>query len=163
MGKIYTSYFAKANQFDDSKFIKIAISNSNPLNLFKAKIFIPDWKTIVSPHKLGLISDEVYELRYVSQLDEKLEFIKDVLDKLVNLDKDIILMCYESPEKFCHRRVLSEWIFDNFGYSIEEYKFCKENGIDLEKKYSVRYFLQITANEYGGDVIKQISKELTNE
>lgn len=40
-------------------------------------------------------------------------------------------------------------------------KFCKENGIDLEKKYSVRYFLNITKNSYGGDVIKQIIKELT--
>ena len=35
-------------------------------------------------------------------------------------------------------------------------KFCKENGIDLTKKYSVRYFLNITKNSYGGDIIKQI-------
>ena len=39
-------------------------------------------------------------------------------------------------------------------------KFCKENGIDLTKKYSVRYFLNITKNSYGGDIIKQIIKEL---
>ena len=42
-------------------------------------------------------------------------------------------------------------------------KFCKENGIDLTKKYSVRYFLQITKNSYGGDIIKQIINELTKE
>ena len=42
-------------------------------------------------------------------------------------------------------------------------KFCKENGIDLEKKYSVRYFLNITKNSYGGDIIKQVIKELTKE
>lgn len=42
-------------------------------------------------------------------------------------------------------------------------KFCKENNIDLEKKYSVRYFLNITKNSYGGDIIKQIIKELTKE
>ena len=41
--------------------------------------------------------------------------------------------------------------------------FCKENGIDLTKKYSVRYFLNITKNSYGGDIIKQIIKELTKE
>ena len=39
-------------------------------------------------------------------------------------------------------------------------KFCKENGIDLEKKYSVKYFLNITKNSYGGEVIKEIIKEL---
>ena len=37
-------------------------------------------------------------------------------------------------------------------------KFCKENGIDLTKKYSVRYFLNITKNSYGGETIKQISE-----
>ena len=42
-------------------------------------------------------------------------------------------------------------------------KFCKENGIDLTKKYSVRYFLNITKNSYGGDVIKEIIKELIEE
>lgn len=39
-------------------------------------------------------------------------------------------------------------------------KFCKENGIDLTKKYSVRYFLNITKNSYGGDIIKRIIEEL---
>ena len=39
-------------------------------------------------------------------------------------------------------------------------KFCNENGIDLTKKYSVRYFLNITKNSYGGDIIKEIIKEL---
>lgn len=42
-------------------------------------------------------------------------------------------------------------------------KFCNENGIDLTKKYSVRYFLNITKNSYGGDIIKQIINELTKE
>ena len=42
-------------------------------------------------------------------------------------------------------------------------KFCEENGIDLTKRYSVRYFLNITKNSYGGDIIKQIIKELTKE
>lgn len=42
-------------------------------------------------------------------------------------------------------------------------KFCKENGIDLTKKYSVRYFLNITKNSYGGDIIKQIINELTKD
>ena len=42
-------------------------------------------------------------------------------------------------------------------------KFCKENGIDLTKKYSVRYFLNITKNSYGGDIIKKIINELTKE
>ena len=42
-------------------------------------------------------------------------------------------------------------------------KFCEENGIDLTKKYSVKYFLNITKNSYGGDIIKRIINELTKE
>ena len=40
-------------------------------------------------------------------------------------------------------------------------EFCEENGINLTKKYSVRCFLNITKNSYGGDIIKQIINELT--
>ena len=35
-------------------------------------------------------------------------------------------------------------------------EFCKSHNIDLEKKYTVRHFLDITENAYGGDVIKQV-------
>ena len=35
-------------------------------------------------------------------------------------------------------------------------EFCKAHGIDLEKKYTVRYFLDITKDSYGGDVIWQV-------
>ena len=35
-------------------------------------------------------------------------------------------------------------------------EFCKAHGIDLEKKYTVRYFLDITQDSYGSDVIQQI-------
>ena len=40
--------------------------------------------------------------------------------------------------------------------------FCKSYDIDLEKKYTVRYFLDITDESYGGDVIKLIKKEYKN-
>ena len=35
-------------------------------------------------------------------------------------------------------------------------EFCKDNDIDLDKKYTVRYFLSITKNAYGGSVINKI-------
>ena len=39
-------------------------------------------------------------------------------------------------------------------------KVCDENGIGLEKEYSVGYFLNSTKSSCGGDIIKQIIKEL---
>ena len=36
--------------------------------------------------------------------------------------------------------------------------FCKAHGIDLSKKYTVKYFLDITKDSYGGDVIRLIKE-----
>ena len=38
-------------------------------------------------------------------------------------------------------------------------EFCKSHNIDLTKMYSVRYFLDITEETYGGNVIKSIKEE----
>lgn len=35
-------------------------------------------------------------------------------------------------------------------------EFCKSHNIDLTHKYSVDYFLDITKNAYGSDVIQQV-------
>ena len=35
-------------------------------------------------------------------------------------------------------------------------EFCKAHGIDLSKKYTVKYFLDITKDSYGSDVIKLV-------
>lgn len=36
--------------------------------------------------------------------------------------------------------------------------FCKAHNIDLDKMYSVKYFIDITKESYGGDIIKLIRK-----
>ena len=38
-------------------------------------------------------------------------------------------------------------------------EFCRSHSIDLTQKYSVRYFLNITKDSYGGDVIKSIKEK----
>lgn len=41
-------------------------------------------------------------------------------------------------------------------------EFCRSHSIDLTQKYSVRYFLNITKNSYGSDVIQLIIKAYEN-
>ena len=41
-------------------------------------------------------------------------------------------------------------------------EFCEAHDIDLTKKYTVRYFLDLTKNSFGGDVIKQIGEAYEN-
>ena len=38
-------------------------------------------------------------------------------------------------------------------------QFCKDNGIDLNGSYTVLFFLNITKNAYGGEVIKNLIRE----
>ena len=35
-------------------------------------------------------------------------------------------------------------------------QFCMDNGISLSESYTVRYFLDITKNAYGGDIIQKV-------
>ena len=41
-------------------------------------------------------------------------------------------------------------------------KFCKAHDIDLSKKYTVKYFLDITKNSYGSNVIKLVREAYKN-
>ena len=41
-------------------------------------------------------------------------------------------------------------------------EFCKTHNVDLTKKYTVRYFLNLTKKSYGGNVIKQICEYYAN-
>ena len=37
---------------------------------------------------------------------------------------DIALVCYEAPDKFCHRHLVADW-FNKAGYRCEEYGYEK--------------------------------------
>ena len=38
-------------------------------------------------------------------------------------------------------------------------QFCSDHGIDLKSDYTVRYFLEITKDAYGGSIIKKVIEE----
>jgi len=42
-------------------------------------------------------------------------------------------------------------------------EFIRAHNLDMNKKYTVKYFLDITSNSYGGEVIRQIRKKLTQK
>jgi len=55
------------------------------------------------------------------------QFFKQVLDKLNpqevfdELGPDAILICYETRNKFCHRRLVAKWLSNSLGIDIPEY------------------------------------------
>lgn len=71
-------------------------------------------KKLVYDYKEGRITEEQYTEKYnyqLSLLDPK--HVYEVL-------KDSILLCWEVPGDFCHRRLVAEWIEKNLGIEVEE-------------------------------------------
>lgn len=119
---ILTSYYSKLRSIP-IKYTPIQISNSAPFHIdYKWNEVVPPWK-IVQDHKSGIISNEEYCIRYVNHLDSiGIDRYKDWLDSLVGSSDMILLLCYESPNKFCHRHILSNYLNNKFNYNIREYQ-----------------------------------------
>jgi hypothetical protein len=53
-------------------------------------------------------------------------YYKEVLNKLDpqkifnELGPHAVLLCYETPEKFCHRKLVAQWFMDKLGIIINE-------------------------------------------
>ena len=107
---IYTSYFAQLKNIPDNI---VPITNCG-----KA----PDWYTGIQYKKLApkydffvkwkQNNDNNYYIKcFIEQVLSKLN-AKDVEQELYKLsnNKDVVLICYEKPENFCHRHIVSAWL-----------------------------------------------------
>ena len=105
-----TSYFAHYRGQDG-----VAIT------AYKPPFFKGDWypalapsKDLLARYKAGTVDDEGYTTeftKYLATLDVEAIW-RDLGDK--------VLLCYESPEKFCHRHLVAVWIRDSLGKKIDE-------------------------------------------
>lgn len=112
---IYTSYYGNRRNFPHN-YIPIQISNTAPFNIrFKIDKVIPDWKTLVSPHKKGIISDEEYKDIYLKYLNKNKDSILKTIrafDSSQFQGRYPIMLCYCKKGNFCHRNILREWLND---------------------------------------------------
>ena len=101
---IHTSNFSNVKKLKIEDCISIAIGT--PI-WFNGKIFKelqPTWN-IVMNHKRGIITDEEYTKIYYDTVLNKLNPIKVI----ENLDTKILL-CWCPKNKFCHRKIVSNWL-----------------------------------------------------
>lgn len=120
-----TSYFSNPLLSREKHYL-VQISNSVPKGFIPDARWneaIPDWKTTVAPYKDQVISEEEYRIRYRRQLDLR----KDALSRSLALiqrnarEKEVVLICYETPGSFCHRHILAQWLKNNgFAGDIKE-------------------------------------------
>lgn len=125
---IYTSYFAHVKklvgQHPHLKFVSIAGKtpdwfDGTQISILKYSKLAPKWDWWRIWHDKfaeNLESEESrdwYREKYFSTVLSKLD-PKKVRDELMELsDKyNVCLLCFETPEKFCHRHLVAEWLND---------------------------------------------------
>jgi predicted NAD-dependent protein-ADP-ribosyltransferase YbiA (DUF1768 family) len=128
--KLYTSYFGndETNILPNNVPVSIGmgkassilgdkISNfdvDNPLR----KLVAPDYNNILRPYQLNHNVDE-YTEKYLQQLDSNKD---SILQQASNLPEGTILDCYETPEEFCHRNLLADWLNNNGNFDVSEWQ-----------------------------------------
>jgi uncharacterized protein (DUF488 family) len=119
--KLYTSYFRITDNIDTS-LVQISIANKSPRGFrgYFMKRLAPDMGHL---NKYRSTNDrEAFEEAYKKKLADM--SVASVISEIRYLSegRDAVLMCWERPEKFCHRQLVAEWLKKNSNIEIEEYK-----------------------------------------
>ena len=118
---IYTSYFARCNKLPKG-LVPISIARQAPTGYtgLEYKTLAPAWD-ILSEYK-----QTKDERTYIQQYNYQLfllsadQVVKE-LKELAQSDQ-IILLCYEKPDDFCHRHLVAQWLTEH-GYDTQEIEF----------------------------------------
>lgn len=130
MKTIYTSNYAR--------------HGNNP-NAFAISLTIPEWYEGKRLEYLAPKSDMVGKIKKDSANYNQRKYTRDYLDilrarnvdpkKLIeSLPDGAILLCYESPGEFCHRRILADWIERHTEVTVPEWKNEKEIEAETQNK-----------------------------
>ena len=118
---IYTTYFAAIKKLP-ADVVPIAICGKAPrwYTGIQYKKLAPKW-SFFSKWKENHDNDyyvKCFNNEVLSTLDAK-----RVHDELVALSggRDIALVCYETPDKFCHRHLVADWLRDS-GIDTKEFR-----------------------------------------
>ena len=129
---IYTSYFGNIQKIakicPNMCFVSIAGKSPDWFDGIRYKPLMPiyswwrEWHDMFINDLESDYSRSWYIKKYVNTVLSKLKpyDIKNELTMLVN-SNNIVLLCYETPEKFCHRHIVADW-FNANGIKCIEWK-----------------------------------------
>lgn len=134
---IYTSYFANLGALP-SNIIPISICGKAPewyekwTNGFQYKKLAPKYDFFMKWKENK--DNDYYISCYQEQILNKLnpetvvKELEELCGDLLQDGKSICLLCYEQPQEFCHRHLVSAWLQDN-GYSCQELEIIREEDL----------------------------------
>lgn len=118
--KIYTSYYANLKNIPED-IVPISIAGKSPdfyTGLEYKKLapkygFFQEWKK----NKDNSFYEEHFTNEVLNHLSPIVVYKE--LKKLSN-GKDVVLICYENPKSFCHRKLVAKWLRMYLDISVEE-------------------------------------------
>jgi hypothetical protein len=117
--KIYTGYFAKLKSYTEAGLCPVSIAVSQPRWLsFKLpclEAFVPDPKSLRWPRKRYT---DWYRYHNLGELKPEPQII--ILEHLAE-GRDVVLLCWERPDDFCHRQLVAEWLNAKTEYDVSEF------------------------------------------
>lgn len=116
---VYTSYFGNINNIPKG-IIPIAICGKSPNGWtgFEYKRLAPKWsffKVWKETHDNQYYIDNFYAL-VLNKLNQD-SVMREL--EMISGGQDICLLCYETPDKFCHRHLVAGWL-SSAGYEARE-------------------------------------------
>lgn len=116
----YTSYFANIKNIDKTKYQLVSISNQKPAFCDDSVLdwsFLGPWKQLLLDYKTDMIDEK----EYIRLYKENLEAMWSGIEKwfIINENKNIVMLCYEGPDKFCHRHILADFLKEH-GFECKE-------------------------------------------
>ena len=108
-----TSNFARSGSHP--KAVAISRSQTRGWTGRVYELLAPSWR-LVQEAKSGAIDEDEYIQRYREEVLLKLDPARVYAD----LGEDAILICWERPGAFCHRRLVAEWFEEKLEVSVQE-------------------------------------------
>lgn len=91
---------------------------------------------------------ELYYSRVLSKID---------IEKLLENEKDPILLCYEDSSQFCHRHVLAEYINMKYGVEVKEIEINENFKITVkDRPKNIRPILEDVVSKFNSDREKEM-------
>jgi hypothetical protein len=112
-----TSYFANMSNIGNP----LSISGEAPewYTGPQYRVLAPKWN-FFKKYKSGEIDETGYIVEYYKQVLDALDPYHIYSYLTGKYDNDVVLLCYEDPGVFCHRRIVADWFENHLGVVVPE-------------------------------------------
>lgn len=125
---LVTSYFANWRKLVADGYLMVSIARYPPRTFDGYKIpYVAPQLDILYMYKQGMIDRCQYEQMYRRQLKDLVD--RGVLPSCLKrfLSGKFAFCCYEKPDDFCHRHILSAFLKEHYKITIPEYGVKESN------------------------------------